>query len=225
MGRPKRADEAGGIYHMLNRANGRATIFHKPADYEAFEQVLIKALDRSDLQLYAYCLMPNHWHLVVSPNKDGEMGRFGQWLCLTHTQRHHAHYQTAGDGHLYQGRFKSFPVQCDEHFLSVCRYVERNAMTGNLCSKPDQWRYGSLWRWRHGSTEQKSLLDPWPIARLPNWVEWVSMELTPKEKEQLHWCMKRGVPFGSETWVESTARRLDLESTMRPRGRPRKTTR
>ncbi len=63
--------------------------------------------------------MPNHWHLVVSPEVDGEMSRFGQWLGLTHTQHYNAHYQTTGEGHLYQGRYKSFPVQSDAHFLSV----------------------------------------------------------------------------------------------------------
>ena len=183
---------------------------------------LAKHSIEANLLLYSYCLMPNHWHLVVSPNQDGEMGRFGQWLCLTHTQRYHAHYRTAGEGHLYQGRFKSFPVQSDEHFLSLCRYVERNAMSGGLCKQPDQWRYGSLWRWKHGSTNEKKLLAPWPIARQSNWIDWVNMALSKKEQEQLSWCIKRGCPFGDEGWVESIARRLKLESTMRPRGRPKK---
>ncbi|MEM1067737.1 MAG: transposase [Planctomycetota bacterium] len=222
MGRPKRADEAGGIYHMLNRANRRQTIFLKPSDYEAFEAILQQALDRLDLDLFAFCLMPNHWHLVVSPQRDGEMGRFGQWLCLTHTQRYHAHYQTTGDGHLYQGRYKSFPVQHDEHFLSLCRYVERNAYSAGLCTAPDQWRYGSAWRRRYGSPEERAMLAQWPIERPVSWDESVRAELSVKELEKLRWCVRRGCPFGDETWVESTARRLDLESTLRPRGRPRK---
>ncbi|MCS7467067.1 transposase [Stieleria sp. ICT_E10.1] len=222
MGRPKRADEAGGVYHMLNRANRRDEIFHKEADYVAFEEILRQAVERSKIKLYSYCVMPNHWHLVVSPEVDGEMGRFGQWLCLTHTQRYHAHYESTGEGHLYQGRFKSFPVQCDEHFLTLCRYVERNPLSGNLCQHAEQWRWSSLWRWRHGSSQEKSLLASWPIPRKSGWTQWVSMEFSEKERQQLHWCIKRGVPFGDETWVESTARRLDLESTMRPRGRPRK---
>ncbi len=222
MGRAKRADEAGAIYHMLNRANRRATVFHKDADYEAFERIIAEALDRVQLKLFSFCLMPNHWHLVVSPAVDGEMSRFGQWLGLTHTQRYNAHYHTTGEGHLYQGRYKSFPVQSDEHFLSVCRYVERNAYSAELCDAPDAWRYGSLWRWRHGTAREKSMLSPWPIARRSGWVECVREPLTTKEQERLQWCMKRGAPYGDETWVESTARRFDLESTLRPRGRPRK---
>ena len=223
MGRPKRSDEAGVIYHMLNRANRRATIFHKHDDYEAFERILADALERSPkLELFSYCLMPNHWHLVVRPKKHGEMSRFAQWLGLTHTQRYNAHYHTTGEGHLYQGRYKSFPVQDDDHFLSVCRYVERNAFTADLCESPDQWRFGSLYRWRHGTTKEKSLLSKWPISRRPNWVRWVSEPLTTKEQKRLQWSMQRGAPFGEETWVESAARKLNLESTMRPRGRPRK---
>ena len=104
MGRPKRADVAGHCYHMLNRANLRETIFRKPEDYDAFEKNLCEAIDRFDVRIFSYCLMPNHWHFVVSPGLDGEMGRFGHWVGLTHTQRHHAHYRTAGTGHLYQGR-------------------------------------------------------------------------------------------------------------------------
>ena len=223
MGRPKRSDQAGVIYHMLNRANRRATIFRKQEDYEAYERILTEALQRfPDLQLFAYCLMPNHWHLVVRPSVHGEMSRFGQWLGLTHTQRYNAHYQTTGEGHLYQGRYRSFPVQDDEHFLSVCRYVERNALSAKLCDAADQWKYGSLYRWRHGSLKDKSILSPWPIARRPNWLRWVHEPLSAKEQKRLQRSIRRGAPYGKESWVESAARRMHLESTLRPRGRPRK---
>jgi putative transposase len=207
---------------MLNRANRRATIFHKDADYVAFEQIIAEALGRVELKLFSYCLMPNHWHLVVRPERDGEMSRFGQWLGLTHTQRYNAHYHTVGEGHLYQGRYKSFPVQSDEHFLLVCRYVERNAYSAELCESPDQWRFGSLHRWCHGSSKEKALLSPWPIPRRASWMNLVTTPLSSKEQKRLHWCMKRGTPFGDETWVKSTARRLDIESTLRSRGRPAK---
>ena len=120
------------MYHVLNRANARMTIFHKPDDYAAFERVLAEAVERTKTRLLAYCLMPNHWHLVVWPEKDGELSRFTGWLTLTHTQRWHAHRHTTGSGHLYQGRFKSFPLQDDAHFFTVCRYVERNALRANL---------------------------------------------------------------------------------------------
>jgi len=225
MGRPKRADVAGGIYHMLNRANLRATIFHKPEDYEAFERIMAEALAKFDLSLLCYCVMPNHWHFVVQPHVDGEMGRFGQWVSLTHTQRYHSHYHTVGMGHLYQGRYKSFPVQSDEHFLTLCRYVERNPLAAGLCQAPDQWRYSSLFRWRHGSASEKAMLARWPIPRKPNWIQWVHTDFSDSERKQIKWSMQRGVPFGAENWVESVVRKFGLESTMRPRGRPKKTLR
>jgi putative transposase len=83
--------------------------------------MIVEAIERWQIRLFAYCLLPNHWHMVVSPEVDGEMGRFGQWLGLTHTQRHPAHDHTAGEGHWHQGRFQSFPVQEDDPFLAVCR--------------------------------------------------------------------------------------------------------
>jgi putative transposase len=150
------------------------------------------------------------------------MSRFAQWLTLTHTQRYNVHYETTGHGHLYQGRYKSFPVQSDDHFLTVCRYIERNAFTAELCKAPEHWRYGSLHRWKHGTAKEKALLAPWPISRHRDWVNWVTMALSQKELERLHWCEQRGCPYGEETWVESIARKFDLEMTMRPRGRPRK---
>lgn len=132
MPRPKRADEKDAIYHALNRANGRSTIFQKDADYEAFENILAEGLPKYPCRILSYQLMPNHWHLVLQPTADGGMSGFLRWVSLTHTMRYHAHYQTAGEGHVYQGRFKSFPVQDDDHFHVLCRYVERNAKRAGL---------------------------------------------------------------------------------------------
>lgn len=106
MGRPQRAAEGGYVYHVLNRANARLTIFEHDGDYEAFEKVLLQAVERTRTRLLSYCVMPNHWHLLVWPRHDGELSKFVGWLTLTHTQRWHAHRHSAGAGHLYQGRFR-----------------------------------------------------------------------------------------------------------------------
>lgn len=222
MGRPKRADEAGGIYHALNRANGRAALFRKAEDYDAFERILEAGLQRYPCQILSYQLMPNHWHFVLRPTADGAMSNFLRWVSLTHTMRHHAHHHTAGQRHLYQGRFKSFPVQDDDHFLVVCRYVERNAVRAGLVDKAEDWKWGSLSRWLARPEPEPKLLTAWPIARLPNWKARVNEALSQKELDAVRNALKRGSPYGSRNWVESTARRLALESTLRPRGRPRK---
>ena len=137
MGRPLRAAEGGYVYHVLNRANARMTIFADDGDYEAFERVLVEAVERTGTRLLSYSVMPNHWHLVVWPRKDGELSRFVGWLTLTHTQRWHAHRHSTGSGHVYQGRFKSFPVAEDEHFFTLTRYVERNALRANLVKRAE----------------------------------------------------------------------------------------
>ena len=222
MGRPKRAADGGLVYHVLNRANARMRIFDKPEDYEAFERVLREAVDRTETRLLAYCVMPNHWHLVVWPQEDGELSRFTGWLTLTHTQRWHAHHQSTGSGHVYQGRFKSFPVQDDEHLLAVCRYVERNALRANLVERAEAWRWGSLYRWKHGDARQNSLLAAWPLARLPGWLNKVNAPQTEAELSALRRSVNRGRPFGELSWSDEMARRLGLESTLRPQGRPKK---
>ena len=222
MGRPKRAADGGLVYHVLNRANARMRIFDKPEDYEAFEVVLAEAVERTRTRLLAYCVMPNHWHLVVWPREDGELSRFTGWLTLTHTQRWHAHRHSAGSGHVYQGRFKSFPVEDDDHFLTVCRYVERNPLRAGLVRHADAWRWSSLYRWRHGTAKEKLLLASWPLPRLAGWVDHVDAPQTEAELRALRRSVNRGCPFGEPAWCDRTVARLGLESTLRRQGRPRK---
>ena len=153
MGRALRIAAGGFAYHVLNRANARMRIFDKPKDYEAFERILADAVRRVKMRLLAYCVMPNHWHLVVWPREEGDLSTFVGWLTLTHTQRWHAHRHSVGSGHVYQGRFKSFLVESDEYLWTVCRYVERNALRAGLCERAEEWRWSSLWRREFGDAE------------------------------------------------------------------------
>ena len=222
MGRPKRAAKGGLIYHVLNRANARMKLFEKDEDYEAFERVLTEAVDRFDMPLLSYCVMPNHWHLVLHPVEDDQLSKFTGWLTLTHTQRWHAQRHSTGSGHVYQGRFKSFPVQDDEHFYTVCRYVERNALRANLVERAEQWRWGSLYRWHAGTTQEKQLLSKWQLPRKRSWLEHVNQPLTESEYEALQRSIQRGNPYGQNQWTAQKIKQLGLESTVTPRGRPRK---
>jgi putative transposase len=210
------------VYHVLNRANARLPIFEKSQDYQAFERVLEDGRERYDMRLLAYCLMPNHWHLLLWPKRDGDLSRFMGWVTLTHTQRWHAHRGSAGTGHLYQGRFKSFPVQEDDHFYAVCRYVERNALRARLVNRAENWRWGSLWRMTQPDRSARELLSAWPVARSRAWPTWVNEPQTKAELTAIRRCVQRGCPFGHDSWINKAVSSLGLETTLRPRGRPRR---
>ena len=222
MGRALRVTAGGLAYHVLNRANARMHIFDKSKDYEAFEQILAEAVRRYKMRLLAYCVMPNHWHLVLWPREDGDLSAFVGWLTLTHTQRWHAHRDSVGTGHLYQGRFKSFLVESDDYLWTVCRYVERNALRGGLYERAEQWRWSSLWRREFGDTECRAVLSKWPIDLPKDWVRRVNRAESQRDLEALRRCVNRGQPFGGEDWVERITKRFGLGSMFRPRGRPRK---
>jgi len=210
----------GAIYHALNRGNARQPVFFKDADFEAFERIIAEALEKFPVDLIAYQWMNNHWHMVLSPQVDGGMSAFIGWVTLTHTQRYHAHHKSTGYGHVYQGRYKSFPVQDDEHFHVVCRYVERNALTAKLVKRAEAYRWGSLHNWLGGQSPIR--LSTWPVRRLPRWVERVNQPLSDQELKTIRQSVTRGVPFGTNKWTQETVKRLGLESTVRPRGRPKK---
>lgn len=137
-------------------------------------------------------------------------------------QRWRTRRQTTGSGHVYQGRFKSFPIQEDDHFHTACRYVERNARRANLVRRAEDWRFSSLYRWLRGTTQEKSLLSPWPLPRRARWLDYVNAPQTAAELAAIRRSLHRGSPFGDTAWTEKMAGELGLESTLRPRGRPKK---
>jgi putative transposase len=210
------------IFHVLNRGNGRMRLFHKEEDYDAFERVLAEGLQRYPVELLTYCLMPNHWHLVVRPRTDAGLGRLMGWVGVTHVRRHHEHYHRRGAGHLYQGRFKSFPVAEDEYFLTLCRYVEANATRAKLADRAEQWRWCGLWR--RANPRDDIVLSPWPVDRPRNWTSLVNSNLSQEALRDVRGCVERGRPLGPPKWVQVTAARLGLNFTLRGPGRPRKLT-
>ena len=207
MSRPSRVDVGGYVYHTLNRASAWVGLFEKEDDYQQFEQVLHEAQARTGMRILAYCLMRNHWHLVLWPETDGALGRFITWLTLTHTQRWHARRGSAGAGHLYQGRYKSFLVQADEHLLAVCRYVERNPLRAGLVRRPEAWRWGSLWRRERGHGLE--LLSDWPIACPDDWLQFVNRAGAAAEARDAArfgtaWAAVRRALLGRRGWCGSS---------------------
>jgi putative transposase len=157
----------------------------KAADYQAFEQVLRETLDESPMRICAYTVMPNHWLLLLWPECDGELAQFMQRLMNTHVRRWQLHRGNTGLGHVCQGRYKSFPVESEEHFRVVARIVERNVMRANLVLRAEEWRWSSLWRRCQGTGEERSLLAAWPIDVPVKWLERVSQTEDEPELESV----------------------------------------
>lgn len=216
MPRTARASAGDVCYHVINRGNARATVFRTPSDYSAFAQLLGQAGERVPMRVLAYCLMPNHFHLVLWPWQDGDLSRWMHWLLTAHVRREHRRHGSSG--HIWQGRFKAFPIQGDAHLLTVLRYVERNALRAGLVARAEDWRWSSL----DARARASGLLHEWPVPRPPDWADRVNARERAEEVDALRRCVNRGAPFGAPAWVEGIATRLGLESSLRPRGRPAK---
>ena len=218
MPRTARASIGGYCYHVLNRGNNRAAVFHKDEDYEAFVAILAAGCQRLPMRVLAFCLMPNHFHLVLWPHHDGDLSRWMQWSLTTHVRRYHRHY--GGSGHVWQGRFRAFPIQDDGHLLAVLRYVERNPVRAELVSHAEDWRWSSAPHW----ARRECLLVPavGPVERGPRWLARVNKPLSAGDLSRIRYSVTRGAPMGTEDWSQATAVRMGLQASLRPRGRPRK---
>ena len=221
MPRPKRKCSGGIVYHVLNRANGRLRIFKKRSDFEAFERVLAEGLKRIPMRLCGYCIMGNHWHMLLWPINDGDVSEFMRWVTLTHTQRWHAAHGTAGIGHVYQGRFKSFPVQSNEHYLTVLRYIEANPFRAKIVKDSRDWLYSSL-TIRNGLEKEGLVIDKGPVKLPVNWNRLVNILPNETIDVNIKNCINRGAPYGDVKWIDNVTKKLGLQITLRPRGRPKK---
>lgn len=224
MPRAPRVDVGDQIYHVINRANGRQTIFKTAEDYRHFERLLEVAVEEKDMRVLAYVLMPNHWHLVLYPHSDGDLGRFMQWLTLTHTQQYRARTETIGYGQLYQGRYKSFLIQNDNHLLTVLKYVERNPVRAKLARTCEAWRWGSAHRRIQGTPRERKLLASLPVDLPRNYRSWINSPEKIEELKEVRVSASKGRPFGTMGFVERVVERFGLGMTTKERGRPKKGT-
>jgi putative transposase len=170
------------------------------------------------VDILGFCLTPNHFHFVIRKHADGDLGRFMQRVPTAHARRSHSHYNTTG--HVWQGRFKAFPIQEDEHQIAVLRYVERNALRAELAAKAEDWKWSSLSFWLGKDPMLWKGKEP---VRDRRWLERVKEPLPVGDLRRLRLSVERGRPYGEDKWTEKTARQLGLKSTLRSMGRPRKT--
>lgn len=222
MPRQARVAVADTVYHVLNRANGRQIIFHTDQDYRHFESLLEEGVEQTDMRILAYCLMPNHWHLILYPRTDTHLGEFMNWLTTTHVRQYRTRTKTIGHGHLYQDRYKSFPVQTNEYCSTLIRYVEQNPLRAKLLKRAEHWHWSSLYRREKGTPQQQKLLAPLPIDLPRDYLTSVNDILSKETLTELRYAVNKGKPYGSDRWLSRMMARFDLGHTLRGPGRPRK---
>jgi putative transposase len=223
MSRTHRIAPGGVPFHVLNRPVGRRTVFESAADYAGFIETVAETLRSRRMRICGYCVMPNHWHMVLWPEHDGDLSAFLQHLTNLHVKRWKRAHNEIGLGHLYQGRFKSFPIQTAVYFHAVVRYVERNPLRANLVSRAEEWPWSSLGQMAAAGPIPLSV---WPVPGPADqhrdlWIEHVNRPQSEGELAGVRESVRRGRPYGDDAWAMQAAQRLDLGATMRPPGRPR----
>jgi len=210
----------GMVLHVLNRGVRRLRLFESTSDYMAFLTVLSEARERFGMRILAYCVMPNHYHLVLWPTRNKQLSEFMWWFQGTHGKRWHGFRGTHGQGAVYQGRFHAFPVQNDHHFFVICRYVEANALRAGLVARAQDWPWCSLFERTHQSG--RVVLDDWPLERPSEWLTVVNEHALKTDLNDIRSCVRRGTPYGSDAWADNVAEPLGIRSALRGRGRPRR---
>jgi len=219
MPRTARIAPGGYIYHVLNRGVGKMTLFRSPRDFHAFQRCLVDTLKTTPMRVLAFCVMSNHWHLVLWPEHDGDLARFMMRLTIRHVRRWLEHRHQVGSGHVYQGRYKSFPIEDDAHLSTVIRYVERNPVRAGAAKRCRDWAWSSAGQ-EGLATDLRVELAEFANLRGKNWLEWVDRPQTATEEAAVVRCMKQSRPLGSQNWVERFKRDLGWREPLK-RGRPK----
>lgn len=207
MPRTLRPIDDGLIYHVIDRGNNRQDVFHKPEDFQAFLQALADLKQRKPFELYGYCLLNNHFHLLMRPLVGAPISRIMQSLLVSHTQRYHKHHRSGG--HVWQGRFKSPVIQNDEHLLAVLRYIEANPLRANIVERADDYRWSSYRA--HGLGEADELLDPvtiydelspYPAVRQRSLAQRVHLPMEEGAFAEIRRSSATGLPYGDDAWIK-----------------------
>jgi putative transposase len=206
MPRRSRAGISHVVFHVLNRAVQGLTLFEGCHEYARFLEILVKTMRRAPMRLLAYTVMPNHWHLVLWPDRDQDLALFMKLLTGIHAQEWRRLKGTTGRGAVYQGRYKAIAVQQDAHFLRLCRYVERNAVRAKLVASAQDWLWTSA-SMRTGGPERPAL-TPWPIRRPEDWLELLNTPEPPGALNRLRSAIRAGRHYGTPSWRFRTAQQL-----------------
>ena len=200
------------FYHVLSRANDKRDVFHSKDDYEKFKETIGRMVGRYDMVVHGYVLMRNHYHLLIR-TKQANLSRAIQWLGLTYSMWFNRRY--ARSGHLFQGRFKSFVIENDRYFTSMCLYIHRNPIRAGIAKSLFDYQWSSYPAY---VIKEKAKEEPWLTKSLVLGMyggsrkRFVEAQLSyANEEESLLADLKHGLYLGSESFVEEWKERLEWE--------------
>jgi putative transposase len=170
MPRALRDFTCGRIYHILNRGVHRQTLFSTDEEFQQFQRLIGRAQTRTEMQILAYCLMRNHWHFALWPQKEGAVSAFAHWLSGTHACHFNRSHDLVGQGSVYQGRFTSVTVRDERQLLTLLRYIESNPRRAHLVERAERWPWSSL------TPSAFIRLTASPYPRPDNWLDLVNDE-------------------------------------------------
>ncbi len=205
------------ICHVFNRAAAKLPILQTAEDYRRFLKILehTKLEAEPAIKLYGYCLMPNHWHLIIRADTTRAMSQFMRHLTRRHAVSFLADHPERS-GAVYQGRFRCVPVQDGEHLRTLLLYVDRNPLKGKLVSAAQDWLWSSVAH--HAGLATDPLLDDLPNGVCDDWLARLNNRVTADDLTEA--ALKRNLPIGEPAWIDSLS--PDWNAHRRPRGRPGK---
>jgi putative transposase len=218
MPRHNRVSPDGFVQHVLNRGDHRETLFHKPDDFHAFVLVVAETACRIPMRILAYCIMRNHFHLLLWPYRGCDLPDFMQILMNLHIGRYRRHYPPASPGHIYQGRYTNSIVETGPAVLRVAKYVETNALNAGLVKRAEDYRWSSASP--HALEDDRPILAEWPVGKPGDWLTLLNLRTPAQELQRIQRSAARGAPYGSSAWVDAVVKQYSLEHTIRRRGRP-----
>ena len=206
------------IYHIINRGNRREAVFHDNYDYEKFLKLLIESKEKYAIKIYAYCLMPNHFHLVIYTKYADSLSQGMHWISSSSVRYYNKRYNISG--HLWQGRYKSFIVQEDSYLLVLLKYVEANPKRARIVKDCIDYKYSSANN--RIKNNENLITDEIPILLPDDWYAYINSDEKITDIESIRNCINRQAPLGDKNWKYMVSKKYNLESTINPRGRPKK---
>jgi putative transposase len=202
-------------HHVTQRGNGRQQTFFEEGDYALYLDLLAQAAERARVEIWAYCLMPNHVHIILTPSDED-----GLWRTFGDTHRRYTGFINARrrtTGHLWQGRFGSVAMD-EEHFVAALRYVALNPVRARLVKRPEDWRWSSTRALMAGADDHIVRVAP-ALERVGDFATFLGEEFD----EAMSYAALRkaesiGRPVGSAEWLEDMEARTGRKLAPQKRG-------